>query len=175
MSLDQPLRESIGSLLRFHEAYAAALTADLSPAQMVGVPGAGHENHPAWTIGHLVTAADMIAQDLGLDSDVPDGWADLFLRRGPADRRLPEVHAMYPARAALLAELTRQHDRAIAALSGVDTGRLATRAEAWKLSAYLPSNLDGLLFMAACHASMHLGQLAAWRRAMGLPAAMAGM
>ncbi len=161
--------------LRFHEAYARALVSDLTPSQMVAVPGAGHENHPAFTIGHLVTALDLVAQDLGLPSDLQPGWGDLFLRKGPSDRRVASVDAPYPGRDALLDELARHGQRVSAALDAVDPAWLEARAEPWRLSEYLPGNHDVVLFMIASHAAMHLGQLSAWRRAMGLPPAMASL
>ncbi len=170
--------ETLRNSLRFVEAYAHQLTADLTPEQMVLSGGKGHENHPAFTLGHLVTAADMAAQDLGLASEMPEGWAELFGRRGPADRRLPPIGSSlnaYPSREALLAELHRQHGRILSALVTLPAGRLNDRAEPWMLQAYFPTVGETLLFMTAVHAATHLGQLAAWRRALGLPAAMAKM
>ncbi|MBK8913287.1 MAG: DinB family protein [Phycisphaerales bacterium] len=161
--------------LRFHLEYARRLVGDLSREQMTAVPGPGHENHPAFTIGHLVTGLDMIAQDLGHASDLPAGWDDLFLRRGPADRRLPPTIAPFPSCADLLGEFERQTVRVAESLNEIDNAWLSARSEPWKLSEYLPSNLDGVLFMVCAHQAMHLGQLASWRRAMNLPAAMAQM
>ncbi|MFN0135991.1 MAG: DinB family protein [Phycisphaerae bacterium] len=161
--------------LRFHLEFARRLVGDLAPEQMTAVPGPGHENHPAFTIGHLVTGLDLIAQDIGLASDLPSGWGELFLRRGPADRRVPPIDAQFPSRAELLSELERQAARVAESLNRIDEAWLAARSEPWKLSEYLPTNHDGVLFMACAHQSMHLGQLASWRRAMNLPAAMAQM
>lgn len=161
--------------LLFHLEFARRLVGDLEPAQMTLVPGAGHENHPAFTLGHLVTGLDMTSQDLGLPSELPPGWAELFSRRGPSDRRLPQMDASYPKRDELLDELARQTHRVVDALDGADPVWLAAESEPWKLSAFLPTNMDCVLFMTCAHSSMHLGQLAAWRRAVGLPAAMAQM
>lgn len=166
---------SLERILRFHERYAQALVADVSDAQMALCPGPGHENHPAWTLGHLVTASDIIGQDVGLASELPPGWGELFLRLGPSDRRLPIADGGYPEKARLLEELRRQNDRVIARVASLDPSWLAACGEEWRLSRFFPGRYDTLLFMAACHASLHLGQLAAWRRAMGLPAAMALM
>jgi hypothetical protein len=163
---------SLERMLRYHEAYARKLVEDLSPEQMTHCPGPGHENTPAFTLGHLITGADLIAQDLGLQSDMPAGYAELFLRRGPKDTRRPDAEAAYPPRDALLAELTRQHARIIAALRTKDPAWLAASCEKWQLVTYFPTNYDMLLFMAAGHMSMHLGQLAAWRRAQDLPAVL---
>jgi hypothetical protein len=159
----------------FNLVYAAKLVADLDAAQMVAVPGRGHENHPAFTLGHLCVAAAMVAEDSGAGRDLPGGWTELFERRGPSDRRLPDADAGgYPPKRALLAELERQHGRALAGLDRAGSERLAARAQ-WRLDLWLPTELDAAMFMCVTHEALHLGQLAAWRRAMGLPAAMAAL
>ena len=42
----------------------------------------------------------------------------------------------------------------------------------WRFSKYMPTALDLIVFMCINHEAMHLGQLAAWRRAMKLPSAL---
>ena len=115
--------------------YAEALVRDLPDEQWTSPGGPGLENHPAWTLGHLCTGANLLAQDLGLPDDLPRGWAELFQRRGPGDPRLPE-------------------------------------SEDWAFGRDLPSRADVALFMALTHEALHLGQLAAWRRARGFPSAL---
>jgi uncharacterized damage-inducible protein DinB len=133
------------------------------------------ENHPAWTIGHLVTGADILAYDLGLDRDLPEGWEELFQRRGPGDPRLPDPDRnAYPPMKELLAELERQHQR----VERVWRTKLAENADElsapieWRYDEALPTLNDAALFLAVSHEAMHLGQLAAWRRALGLPSAL---
>ena len=75
-------------------AIARALVADLTPAQCTEPGGPGLENHPAWTIGHLVSGADILAEDLGLERDMPaeaeriHGLSEEFLKDKPV---FPEV------------------------------------------------------------------------------------
>ena len=45
----------------------------------------------------------------------------------------------------------------------------------WRFSEYMPTMLDLITFMCINHEAMHLSQLAAWRRAMGLPSALASL
>ena len=98
--------ESAIRLYAWNLKYARALVADLSADQCTESGGAGLENHPAWTIGHLVSASDMLAEDLGLERDLPEGWRELFERRGPGDPRLPNAERnKYPSMAELLSEL----------------------------------------------------------------------
>lgn len=181
------LRESVIDLtmpaLRMNGSFATQLLHDLDEAAMDAVPGAGHENTPRFTVGHLCMASALTVWVLGhpeasresMALDVPDGYADLFQRMGPADRRLPSSvpGVTPPSRDALLAELSRQHDRVENALAEV-TDDVLNRRLTWKLSHHLPRIADIVMFQ-CLHETLHLGQLAAWRRAMGLPAAMARM
>ena len=65
--------------------YAGALVADLDQEEWACSAGSGLENHPAWVLGHLISGADILAEDLGLPRDMPLAWIDLFERRGPGD------------------------------------------------------------------------------------------
>lgn len=74
----------------FNLAYAKALVQDLTDEQMTTVPAPGLDNHPAFTLGHLISGAADLARDLGAEFDMPDNWADLFVREGPEDPRKPD-------------------------------------------------------------------------------------
>jgi hypothetical protein len=158
--------------------YARALVVDLSPAQWTQSCGPGLENHPSWTIGHLVTGSDLLAADLGLERDLPAGWRELFERRGPGDPRLPVADPnAYPPMAELLAELERQHRRVEWVwhekfAASASSGPALSDPFAWRFAGALPTLGDAALFLAISHEAMHLGQLAAWRRAQGLPSAL---
>ncbi|MCP5065736.1 MAG: DinB family protein [bacterium] len=156
-------------------AYADALTRDVDVALWARSGGQGLENHPAWTLGHLVTGSALVAADLGASPALPDGWRDLFERRGPNDSRRPDEDAShYPPREVVWAELVRQHELVTNALRGAEPESLTTR-EAWRFDGYLPTSMDALLFMLVGHENVHLGQLGCWRRRFGLPSAMASM
>ena len=152
--------------------YARELVADLTDEECRESGGPGLENHPAWTLGHLVTGVNLHARGLGLPDDLPEGWRDLFERRGPGDPRLPsQQHALYPSRDELLAELARQHDRVNTAWGDVSPTEW-NRREDWAFGRELPTFAAGAVFMLLTHEALHLGQLAAWRRARGLPSAL---
>lgn len=156
--------------------YAEALVADLSEDDWARSAGAGLENHPAWTLGHLVSGSDILAEDLGLPRDMPAEWVELFERRGPGDPRLPESDpAAYPSRDELLAELRRQHKRVTAAWLAAEAEGKLDENVSWRFDAALPTLGDVSIFLAITHEAMHLGQIACWRRAHGLPSALATM
>ena len=161
--------------------YAKALVEDLSAAQCTQSGGPGLENHPAWTIGHLVTGSDLLAEDLGLERVLPEGWQELFERRGPGDPRLPDSDPeVYPPMKDLLDELERQHLRVQGAwrekLEDISkSGQSLNDPVEWRYCDSLPTLGDVTLFLAISREAMHLGQLAAWRRARGLASGLASL
>ncbi len=115
----------------------------------------------------------MLAEDLGLERQVSDSWRHLFERRGPGDPRLPESDPVaYPPLPEIVQALQLQHERVEQAWRTSAGSTLAAPVE-WRFDQYLPTLADAGLFLAVTHEAMHLGQLAAWRRALGLPSALA--
>ncbi len=167
------VKEIILKQYRFNLAFAEKLVDDIPEELMCRTPSEGLENHPAFTLGHLVTAAAKTVEDLGGNAEVPDGWADLFLRKGPGDPRTPVKDiSLYPSKKILLEELKRQHLRVEMVLKN-STDRFLLSNCAWRFEKYFPTTLDLVMFMCISHESMHLSQLSAWRRAMGLTSALA--
>ena len=105
-------REQIIAAFAWNIRYAEALVADLTDETWCESAGPGLENHPAWTLGHLVSGADILAEDLGLEREMKPRWRELFERRGPGDPRLPDPDpASYPSIPDVMAEFRRQHER----------------------------------------------------------------
>lgn len=159
-------------LYAFNLAYARELVADVSADTARQTPAAGLENHPVFIIGHLCTGSALMARHLGGSGEIPEGWRDMFERRGPADQRLPDTANAWPTLAEVTAELGRQHERVESLVRALPAEKWAEPCE-WRLSRHLPTRGDLAWFMCVTHESVHLGQLACWRRAMGLPSAMA--
>ena len=159
----------------FNLSYAEGLVSDLSESQMTEVPSKGFENHPAFTLGHLISGSASLAEDLGAKFEMDDKWRDLFLRKGPGDPRLPESdRSVYPQKKQLLEELNRQHEKVKNLLLAIDEAELNQTVK-WRFGKQMPTLLDLVLFMAINHEAMLLGQLAGWRRAMGLPSALSNL
>lgn len=158
---------------RFNYTYSCQLVEDLSEEQMTIKPSAGLDNHPAFTLGHIVTGYANLYNNLTGEFILPEGWKEIFLRTGPGDPALPNPDAAaYPSKADLLAELKTQMDRVTSFIATLPEEKLNASFE-WRFSAYLPTYRDRIVFLCINHAAMHLGQLAAWRRALGLPSALA--
>ena len=146
--------------------FAKRLVGDLSEDQMCAQPH-GVVNHPAWSLGHLVVAANHLGTVLGLSSDLPAGWADTFKTGGTpsADRSL------FPGKDELLRVMAHQHARIAQGLSDADPAALAQPHPSEKSRAHFPTVGDYAIFLMTGHEMDHLGQIAAWRRAMGLGSA----
>ena len=150
-------------LYRFNLGVAGAMVADVTPEQMVEQPG-GVINHPAWSLGHLVMTADGLARLLGLESEVEDGWSSVFATGGiPSNDQ-----SLFPVKEDLLKALTAQHARNTAAVEGADPAWFATPNPNERRRKRFPTVGDIVVFLMTSHEMFHLGQLAAWRRAMGL-------
>ena len=157
----------------FNLQYANKLVADVEENLMTRSPAKGLENHPAFTLGHLTSAAALTSKYLGGPYNFDPEWENLFRRKGPGDPRTPDTNIdLYPTKNLLLDELKRQHRLVEQLISALDENRFNEPA-IWRFNEYMPTLGHLLHFMCITHESMHLGQLAAWRRAMGLPSALA--
>ena len=157
---------------RFNLRYAHELVSDIDEKMMKVSPTQGLENHPAFTIGHLVSAAALTSKYLGGPYQLKAEWEDLFKRKGPGDPRKPDQNTtLYPSKKQLLNELTNQHNIVEQQIIDLDEIRFSEPAK-WRFNHHMPTLGDLIYFMCITHESMHLGQLAAWRRAMGLPSAL---
>ncbi len=150
-------------LYGFNLGFAEMLVKDLSAEQMAEQPG-GVVNHPAWSLGHLVVSSDHLGKLLGLESDVPDGWSEIFKTGGE-----PSSDASaYPSKDEILGALKEQHARNTEALKDTDTSRFEEPHPDEGSRKYFPTVGDMIVFLMTSHEMEHLGQIAAWRRAVGL-------
>ncbi len=148
---------------KFNLDRAETLVADLSDEQMVQQPQ-GVVNHPAWTLGHLASVAHWLAVTLGADSTLPAGWADHFPTGGTPSGNAAD----YPSKEEILAQLTAQHEVVAQAAAGADPAVFAQPVPNERIRSRFPTIGDLTAMLMTAHEASHLGQIAAWRRAMGL-------
>lgn len=159
--------------LNFNRKYLKALIAGVPDNLLHVKPAEGLENHPAFTLGHLVTAYANLYKNLTGEFILAQGFKEVFLRTGPGDPTLPTTNkSLYPSKDAMLAELDVQHERMVNYLSDISPEKLNEPFE-WRLAKHFPTYGDRIMFLCANHYAMHNGQLAAWRRAMGFESALA--
>ncbi len=165
--------EQLINQLKFNYIYALDLIEDIDEEYMAITPSKGLENHPTFTIGHIITAYGLTIKSLGGQYTVKKEWDDIFRRMGPGDPRFPTMDKnLYPSKNELIHELTNQHTSLTGYLKKVTDDKLNENST-WRFSKYFPKNIDMLYFMCITHYAMHISQLAAWRRAMGLPSSLA--
>jgi hypothetical protein len=152
--------------------YTTKLVEDVPDEKMTIQPN-GFTNHPKFTVGHLVTAPALTGELLGARYEVPNGWDELFRRKGPGDPQLPEKEKeKYPHKDELLKELSEQASKIIDLIESADLSIFKEEYK-WKLYHYMPTVGDLLYFQCHIHHSWHIGQLAEWRRLMGYDSALA--
>lgn len=144
---------------------AKRLVGDLTAEQMCQQPH-GVVNHPAWTLGHLSSASVLTLKTLGGEASLPSAWGDVFKTGG-----IPSADpTLFPSKDELLATLESLHGRVTAAVAATDAATLAAPHPSDNMRKYFPTVGDMVVFMMTSHEMDHLGQLAAWRRALGLGA-----
>ena len=150
-------------LYEFNLGFAELLVGDVSAEQMTAQPG-GVINHPAWSLGHLVVTAHRLGQLLGREANLAESWSETFKTGGEP---LGDAQA-YPSKAVILGALKEQHARNVEAVKNMDTSRFAEPHPNEATRKRFPTVGDMVVFLMTSHEMDHLGQIAAWRRAMGL-------
>ena len=143
--------------------FAKGLVADLTAEQMCQQPH-GVVNHPAWSLGHLAASKVGLLRLLGHDASLPEGWGEAFKTGG-----IPSSDPSgFPSKDELLSTLESLHDRVTTVVKASDSATLATPHPHEGTRKHFPTIGDMVAFLMTSHEMDHLGQLAAWRRAMGL-------
>ena len=138
----------------FNLAYAKALVQDVSEEHMTQVPATGFENHPAFTLGHVVSGSAMLVEDLGGIFEMPNNWTELFLRKGPGDPRKPDLDKnKYPAKMELIKVLEEKHFQVKQILIGTEENKLNETIK-WRFNKFMPTLRDLVIFMCINHEAM---------------------
>lgn len=157
--------EAILVTWRRNRAYGQRLLEDLDDAAMVAQPVPGVTmNHAAWCFSHLNVYAPIAASMLrGAPFEDP-----LDHPFGQKSAPINDPSAYKPAKA-LLAEYLHLHDDAEGALVAATDAVLARQNPLERWRGLHPTIGAQIVTLMAKHESMHLGQVSAWRRALGLP------
>ena len=138
-----------------------------------GAPTIVDTNHPSFVIGHLGLYLARIMTVTGLDATkvaAPKGWDELF-KAGVACHDDPHG-TIYPKFEVLTAHYFAATDATLEALKGLDDAILLQPTPDEKARQHF-AQIGGVLnFLLNNHVMMHMGQVSAWRRCMGLPSAM---
>lgn len=123
-------------------------------------------NHPTWQIGHLTVVAQRIMHRIEQGPEPDPAWQKLF---GPGSAPSCEV-ANYPSKDELVRAWVEQHAKVERAVRAATPEVLARPNPVERMRPALPTMSHLVTMLLTSHESMHLGQLAMWRRLIGIPA-----
>lgn len=157
--------------------YAERLIKDISPAAFARLARPGgvvvQSNHPAFILGHLSLYPALVLSQLGRpagDAAPPPSYEPLF-KAGATCQDDPDGR-IYPAMSELVPFFFRSTQVAMNAVAEASDEQLLAPNPAEGRSRELCPTIGAVIgFYLNGHAMSHLGQLSAWRRMMGLPAA----
>jgi hypothetical protein len=124
-------------------------------------------NSAAFNIGHLSTYGDRVCAMLGRNDLVtPMPYSvDLFKAGAPC----LDQPGLYPSKDVLVSTFFERQRRAIAAFRDTTEASLAAENPAeGRFKEMFPTVGGAVSFLLGGHVAMHLGQVSAWRRVMGL-------
>ncbi len=148
---------------RFMVGYCRMLVEGLADERLAEQPLPG-VNHPAWILGHLAFSADRAAGLLGGGKVLSPDWVALF---GPGSKP-KAVRGDYPGKDELLHAVEHHFERARQQAAAATAELLAQPSTNPYTKEALPTLQDAVTFLLTGHLGLHLGQLATWRRMIGL-------
>lgn len=172
----------IGSIIaasaRLSAMYAERLVKDITASQFARFARPGgvivQSNHPAFIVGHLSLYPVRATTHLNLPvgpTQFPSGYEELF-KFGVECRDDPDG-TIYPPMSELTAFFFAAYKAAAAAVESAPNEAFdAPNPAQGRLREMFPTVGHALAFYLGGHMQVHLGQMSAWRRAMGLPSAM---
>lgn len=157
--------------------YAEGLLKDVKPGQFARLAApAGvkvHSNHAAWVYGHLAVyparCMELLGQPAGAVA-LPPAWVELFKDGTPC---LDDAEGtIYPPMEAVTKAFFDGYRAVQAALAKTDDATLLkVNPTEGRSRERFPTVGSVLGFLTGGHMQMHLGQISAWRRMLGLGSA----
>lgn len=160
---------SIAPALKMSLGYAAKLLESI-PAEQFAVMPKSDLNSPAFCIGHLALYAPWVSELVGHPqaNALPATYEPLFKNGAPC----VATAGHYPSKDELVNYFTTGWTTVALLLPTVDDAHFAKANPVAQLSERVPTLGALVAFMCLAHNAMHLGQVSAWRRVMGLGSAM---
>lgn len=162
--------ELIANSMGLCNGYGEKLVEDIPGGQFAHMPHPAM-NHPAFCIGHLAHYDNSILELLGRSDLITKkpGYEELF----KAGAVCMEQDGRYPAKDEIVAYYLDRGRVTIEAIATTDDATLARGNPAeGRFKQMCPTVGAAVDFLAGSHHMCHLGQLSAWRRAVGLPSVM---
>lgn len=166
----------IAASARLGAGYAERLLKDVRADQFARFAWAGQtvieSNHPAFIYGHLSLYSSTVIKSVGGDPAefIP---SERFQQLFSKDAKCVDDPdgSIYPPMDEITAALMTGHQAAIDALEAADDEVFQRENPNERMRGKFPTNGAMLGFYVGGHFMMHMGQMSAWRRAVGLGAA----
>ena len=158
------MQSNVAHTFEFNLNYTNMLMAEVPDERMAEQP-TGITNHGAWNLGHIIYSLSMVRQLTGAGPDanpLPEG--EYGMGSAPTNDR-----AAYPSKEDLLAKLAATHDALAPRLAAMKPEDLAAVNPNEGFRKMMPTVGDAITFLSTSHYAVHLGELAVWRKAIGLP------
>jgi hypothetical protein len=160
------MRDHVLRAAELNLAYAKKLLADIPDEKMAVQPAPGM-NHAAWVLGHLTFVGDAAIRVFDLPYEMKKEWGELFnMTSKPVSDR-----SVYPSKDELWTAYERAYRRLSDTVKAAPLDVFDREHPNPKLRAIMPTIGVAVTHVLCTHHGLHLGQLSAWRRAQGLPAA----
>lgn len=170
--LINPARRTLG--------YAKKLAEGIAPGSAARFPRFGERvvttNHPTFVYGHLSIYPARVMTATGCDAaataaaTAPAHWPDLF--KAGVECKDDPAGTIYPAFPEVFQRYVSGYEAAFDALSQLSDPVLLRPHPDEKVRETFPTIGMAMTFLLNNHVMMHLGQVSAWRRCVGLPSAM---
>jgi len=164
----------VNPLSKFSFGLAESLLRDIPANKFARLATPGgvkiESNHPAFCYGHLAIYPARIAEAMGISvpaAAAPAGFTDLFAA-GKACVDDPEG-TIYPAMGVITAAFFDGYRGVLAAITSADPAIMDKAHPNEKMRERFPSVGALAVFLFTSHIMMHMGQVSAWRRMMGMP------
>ncbi|MGP1345159.1 MAG: hypothetical protein ACTS3F_00640 [Phycisphaerales bacterium] len=156
--------------------YGQALLAGIEPRSFGRMPQGIRMSPPAFIYGHLAIYPNRVLTMWEMDKDLPLDPATAERYTALFGAGVEAVHdpdgSLYPPMEQIVSAWKRGQEALIAASSRVPADLLARQNPIERMRERFPTIGVASSFLMNGHAMLHLGQVSAWRRAMGLGPAM---
>lgn len=164
----------IADSLKLCLGYAERLLKDIPAEQFGRLANVGgtviNSNHPAFIYGHLALYGPRIADELGKEAtSIPDSFESVFSHTVTCVDD-PDG-TIYPAMDEVTSVFFDGYKNALSALESATDEQLAVTNPNEAMIPKFPTMGSMHTFYVGGHMMIHMGQLSAWRRMMGMPPA----
>lgn len=149
-------------MFRFLRNYAHNLMTDIRDDDLCVRPHP-QSTHAAWLLGHLAVVYDRIGDHIGGIRILEERWHELFA----PGTTVQDDPAIYPSRIELIEAYDAGHAQLERTVPDIPRHKIDAPNPHQRLAEYLPATGDLIAFVLTAHEATHIGQLSAWRQALG--------